>query len=157
MKKILKKTLGTAVILSTFAFSSANAMTNLKGEQSHISSYAGKGKWLVVQVWKSDCKMCNTAMPDLVKFAKKLPNSTVLGVTLDSNKHSINAFNKRHKVHFPTLKSTATEMNGYLKRIADEGLKGTPTYLIYSPDGKLKALQPGLVPAASIYNFLNQQ
>ncbi|CAA6826647.1 MAG: Unknown protein [uncultured Thiotrichaceae bacterium] len=157
MKKILKKTFGAAVILSAFAVSSAQAMTNLKGEQSHISSYAGKGKWLVVQVWKSDCKMCNTAMPDLVKFANKLPNSTVVGVTLDTNKNAINAFNKRHKVHFPTLKSSVQEMNGYLKQIADEGLTGTPTYLIYSPNGQLKAMQPGLVPAASIYNFLNQQ
>lgn len=157
MKNILKKTLGTAVILSVFAFSSAQAMTNLKGQQSHISSFAGKGKWLVVQVWKSDCKMCNVAMPDLVKFSKKLPNSTVLGVTLDSNQNSINAFNKRHKVQFPTLKASANEMNGYLKRIAGEGLTGTPTYLIYSPDGQLKAMQPGMIPAASIYNFLNQQ
>lgn len=132
-------------------------MTNLQGQKSHISSYAGKGKWLVVQVWKSDCKMCNTAMPDLVKYAKRLPNSKVLGVTLDTDKNAINAFNHRHKVTFPTLKSSVREMNGYLKKIAGESLRGTPTYLIYSPDGQLKALQPGLVPAASIYNFLNQQ
>lgn len=153
----MKKTLSTAVILSAFAFSSAHAMTNLKGQNSHVSSFAGKGKWLVVQVWKSDCKMCNIAMPDLVKFSKKLPNTTVLGVTLDSNTNVINAFNSRHKVQFPTLKSSAKEMNAYLNNIAGEGLTGTPTYLIYSPDGQLKALQPGLVPAATIYNFLNQQ
>lgn len=96
-------------------------------------------------------------MPDLVKFSKKLPNTTVLGVTLDSNTNVINAFNSRHKVQFPTLKSSAKEMNAYLNNIAGEGLTGTPTYLIYSPDGQLKALQPGLVPAATIYNFLNQQ
>lgn len=137
--------------------STASAMTNLKGQAASIESYAGKGKWLIVQAWSSKCSICNQAMPGLVKASRSFPNTQVIGVSLDGNKNTTQRFINKHHINFPTLLSNNNEFNDYLLKVADEGLKGTPTFLIFDPRGNLKAMQPGNVPPATLQNFISGQ
>ncbi len=138
-----------------FSISSTSyAMTNLKGQPASIQAFTGKGKWLIVQAWSSNCSICNKAMPGLVKASRSFPNARVSGVSLDGNKHTAQKFVNKHHINFPTLISNNNEFNDYLLKVADEGLRGTPTYLIFNPQGHLKAMQPGDIPPTTLQNFL---
>ncbi len=129
-------------------------MINLKGQATSIEAFTGKGKWLIVQAWSSNCSICDKAMPGLVKASRSFPNARVLGVSLDGNKHTTQKFVNKHHINFPTLISNNNEFNDYLLKVADEGLRGTPTYLIFDPKGNLKAMQPGDIPPTTLQNFL---
>ena len=147
----------SVLFFSFFIANTSSAMSNLStGAHSSIASYVGKGHWTIVQAWKSDCGICNTHMPTFVRNAPRFPNTKVIGVSLDGNKQVAKNFVSKHRVNFPTLLSNTTEFNQYLRRVAQEGLTGTPTYLVFNPRGKLVALQPGHVPFASIYNLMRQ-
>ncbi len=155
MKLRLSRLSTYIVLLFSMALSSASmAMTNFQNQLDSIDSYIGKGQWLIVQAWSSKCSICNKTMPALVKASHSFPNARLIGVSLDGNLASARRFANKHKVNFPTLVSNNNEFNNYLLKIADEGLKGTPTFLIFDPKGKLQALQPGSVPPATLQNFL---
>lgn len=146
-----------ALIFSFFITNTSFAMSNLStGAHTSIASYVGKDHWTIVQAWKSDCGICNTHMPTFVKNARRFPNTKVIGVSLDGNRQIAKNFVSKHGVNFPTLLSNKREFNQYLRRVAKEGLTGTPTYLVFNPQGKLIALQPGHVPFASIYNLMRR-
>ena len=40
---------------------------------------------------------------------------------------------------------------------AEEGLIGTPTFMIFDPEGKLVALQPGIISVAAIEKFVRSR
>lgn len=145
------------LLISITISASSSAMTNMKGEPSSIEAFTGNGKWLIVQAWASRCPICNKAMPDLVKSAHSFPNAKVLGVSLDGSRTSAQKFINKHKVNFPTLVSNNREFDAYLRKVAGEKLTGTPTYLIFTPNGQLVGLQPGNVPPTTLKNFLRQQ
>lgn len=137
-------------LLSTTSF----AMTNLKNQPTSIDAYKGKGKWLIVQAWSSRCSICNKAMPGLVKASHSFPNARLVGVSLDGNIRAAQGFINKHHINFPTIVSNNNEFNAYMNKVAGEGLHGTPTFLIFDPQGRLKALQPGNVPPTTLQNFL---
>jgi len=37
----------------------AGELADFDGNPKAISDYSGKGKWLVVMIWASDCHVCN--------------------------------------------------------------------------------------------------
>ncbi len=129
-------------------------MTNLKNLPTSIDAYKGHGHWLIVQAWSSKCNICNKAMPGLVKASHSFPNAKLVGVSLDGNIRAAQRFVDKHHVNFPTIVSNNNEFNSYLLKVAGEGLRGTPTFLIFDPKGNLKALQPGNVPPTTLQNFL---
>ena len=143
----------TAFLLLPLSFS-CSAMTNLKGQFDNISAYAGNGKWLIVQAWSSGCTVCDVAMPALVNASQSFSNARLIGISLDGDSDIAQKFINKHHINFPTLLSSNHEFNNYLLKIADEGLTGTPTFLIFDPQGKLVAMQPGDVPVTTLQNFL---
>ena len=96
-------------------------------------------------------------MPGLEKASRSFPNAQVIGVSLDGNTSTAQKFINKHHVSFPTLVSNNNEFSDYLVKVAGEKLRGTPTYLIFDPQGNLKAMQPGDVPTATLKNFLRKQ
>ena len=157
MKKFSTLRLASCLILFLSLPFNTFAMTNLKGQPDSIKAYTGKGKWLIVQAWASHCAICNKAMPGLVNASRSFKNARLIGVSLDGDKSSAEEFINKHRINFPTLLSNNTEFNRYLLEIADEGLRGTPTFLIFDPQGNLKAMQPGDIPVTTIQNFLSKK
>lgn len=158
MLTLFKRLTSLSILLLTITISAnVSAMTNMNGQPASIQSFAGKGKWLIVQAWSSSCPICNQTMPELVKSAHSFPNAKLIGVSLDNNNAKTQRFIKKHNINFPTLLSNNNEFDAYLKRVAKERLTGTPTFLIFSPDGKLAAMQPGSVPPQTLKNFLRNQ
>lgn len=138
---------------STFAF------TDMNGKKDSIANHIGKNnKWTILEVWESNCPACRMHMPDMVKFDGKLSNARILGVSLDGQEgiDAAETFIDEFDVKFPTLLTNFVEMNIWMQQSIGESLVGTPTFILFDPEGKLVAAQPGIVSTASLEKFILQ-
>jgi len=85
----------------------ADGLKDFSGKAGEIEDFSGKGKWLVVMMWASDCHTCNAEAHQYVDFhnAHSDRNASVLGISLDgeSKKQQAEGFIKKHSVNFPNL------------------------------------------------------
>lgn len=146
------------LLLSTLASQTASAFTDIDGKQDSISNHIGKDKWTIVEVWESNCAACRVHMPEMVEFDGKLKNARILGVSLDGQKGIDKAeeFIMEYEIKFPTIITNYVEMNIWMKRSIGESLVGTPTFILFDPEGKLVAAQPGIVSVASLEKFISE-
>ena len=136
--------------------SSALAFTNLDGKKTTIEEHLGDGKWSAVEIWASDCHACHMHMPEMVEFDGKMDNLRIVGISLDgqAGKADAESMIKQYNIPFKNILSNPIEVNAWMELIADEGLMGTPTFMIFDPEGKLVALQPGIISVAAIEKFI---
>ena len=161
MKNIIK----IAFLPFLLYFSIAHAMAedsffDFKGSPADIQSYLGKGKWTVVMFWASDCLICNKEAHQYVKFHEEHKNkdARILGISLDGIKNikSAKSFVKDNAVTFDNLIAEPEVVAGFYYDQTGDTWYGTPTFLIYAPDGKLKAAQSGAVPPKLIEDYINK-
>ena len=57
---------------------------------------------------------------------------------------------------FTNLVSNYVEMNIWMEQSIGESLRGTPTFILFDPEGKLVAAQPGIVAISSLEKFITQ-
>jgi len=58
-------------------------LKNLEGQARNVNEFIGKGKWVVVAIWHSDCPICKRDIHEMAFFhdAHKNKNAIVLGVS----------------------------------------------------------------------------
>jgi len=142
------------LLLST----SASAFTDLKGKKIEIEKQLGDKKWSIVEIWASDCHACRQHMPSMVKFDGKLKNARIVGITLDGQEGitDANTFVKEFGIKFKNIVSNPIEVNAWMQKTVGEGLIGTPTFILFNPEGKLVAAQPGPVSTNSLETFIKE-
>lgn len=154
----LAAVMGVAAGLTQAQADADTPFTDFAGQPRSIESYTGDGKWLVVMIWAHDCHVCNMEAEGYAQFHEthKDKDARVLGISLDgqAKKAEAEAFIERHDLPFPNLigEPRATMMH-YLV-LTQSSFLGTPTILLYGPDGELKAAQAGAVPVESIERFI---
>ena len=155
----LTKTLFLTILGTIFLSGSALAFTELDGKKTTVEEQIGGGKWSVVEIWASDCHACRQHMPEMVKFNGKMDNLRLLGISLDgqSGKPKTKAMIKEYGIPFKTIMSNPIEVNAWMELIAKEGLIGTPTFMIFDPDGALVGLQPGQLSTKSMEKFIRSK
>jgi peroxiredoxin len=155
-----------AVILlaSLVSAGSAWAAAELKdfnGKQSSIADYAGKGKWLVVMLWASDCMVCNQEIGNYTAFQTKHAgkDAVMLGVSIDGDEKMKDArdFMSRHKVNFPSLIGEPQQVASLYQELTGTEWRGTPTFMVYNPKGELIGAQTGAVPTEVIESFIDRE
>jgi len=139
----------------------AGPYRDFNGQGKAISDFAGDGKWRVVMIWASDCHVCNQEAHSYIDFHEqhKDKDARMLGISLDgkAKMDDARAFIKRHKVSFPNLIGEPEDVvTDYMKLTGAEWV-GTPTFLIYTPQGELVAKQEGAAPVSLIENFINSR
>ncbi len=154
--KILGTAFKTWLVTLLIIGSNAFAFTDLNGKKDSINNHIGKDKWTILEIWESTCGACRMHMPEMVKFDGKLKNARILGVTLDGQDGIDDAedFIAEYDVKFPTIVTNYVEMNIWMERSIGESLRGTPTFILFDPEGKLVAAQPGIVAVASLEKFI---
>ena len=139
----------------------AKPMQGLDGKPTSIEQYTGKGKWTVVMIWASDCLICNKEARQYEQFHQqhKDKDAVVLGVSIDgqANKKAALGFIKQHDLHFTNIIGEPQDVADFFYDSTGEQWAGTPTFLIYSPTGKLTVQQIGAVPVTLLEEFLQQQ
>ena len=64
------------------------------------------------------------------------------------------AFIERHDLPFPNLIGEPAMISLYYSALTQESLRGTPTFLIFDPEGELAAAQAGAVSPEAVDRFI---
>ncbi len=161
------KSLARLTALMTFCFAASlspvHAETNvgfqtLDGADSSFESYLGQGQWLVVMLWAHNCHICNQEAEQYAQFHEDNADkrAAVLGISIDGleQRKQAQQFVTRHDLPFPSLIAETGAVMAWYQGQTGARFLGTPTLLIYGPDGELKAAQAGAVPAEVIEKFI---
>ncbi|GJL81882.1 MAG: hypothetical protein DHS20C01_15160 [marine bacterium B5-7] len=136
-----------------------NGLRNLNdGSEQSIEQLQESGKWTIVMIWASDCAVCNREASQYSDFNMMYADdkAKVVGISLDGWADRVDAadFVDRHQVSFENLVAERAEFLPYYERLTGSRWVGTPSFLVYSPDGELKAKQVGAVPVELIEQFI---
>jgi len=141
-------------------FISETVFQDMEGNNRVLSEYLGKGKWTIVMLWISDCHVCNQEASEYDDFHEKHKedDARILGISMDGieGKQDAMAFIKRNEVEFPNLIGDPQTVAALYIGLTGGDWVGTPTFLIFSPSGILKAAQPGAVPVSLIEEYISQ-
>lgn len=160
IKKITLLSLLAILFIPFSASAEIKGFQDFSGNSKIFENQLGKGKWLVVMMWASDCHICNREVYQYVDFQTfhSGKDATVLGISLDgeSKKADAQGFIKKHNVNFPNLLAEPETVAKLFYESTGQHFSGTPTFLVYSPGGELKAAQVGAVPTELIEDFINK-
>lgn len=136
----------------------AGGLTDFKNTPKSIKDYTGKGKWLLVMFWASDCHICNKEAHQYVDFhfTHSDKDATVLGISTDGKARfkAAQNFIKKHSIDFPNLIGEFEDVAHVYQSYANSPLSGTPGFLLFNPKGKLLAASLGAVPPETIEDFM---
>ena len=162
MNKLLKTlTILLVIVIPLTGIATEQQFADFDGKPKSISDFAGKGKWLVVMLWASDCLVCNKEAHQYVDFHKlhKDKDAQVLGISLDgeAKKSDAQDFVKRHKVNFPNLISEPINIASMYQERTGSTWIGTPSFMVFNPAGELIGAQAGAVPVSIIESFIERE
>jgi len=157
-KKLTILSLLAVFLFSPLVSAEMEGFEDFKGKPQVFDNYLGKGKWLIVMIWASDCHICNREAHEYVDFhmVHSDEDATVLGISIDgaSRKKDAEKFISRHSVDFPNLIAEPGFVSSFYYELTGQYFSGTPSFLIFSPKGELKAAQVGAVPTTLIEDFI---
>lgn len=156
----MKQKLIMALFITLLPFTvSAATFNDMQGKPVSIEDLTGQGKWSVFKIWASDCHVCQSTAHHIVDFEIANPDVNVYGISLDgvSGKANAQRFVDEHDIDFLTLLSNPSEIDQYLYTTAKESFIGTPTFMVFDPQGKLRALQPGAVTEEALTAYIQSQ
>jgi len=118
-------------------------------------------QWTVVMFWASDCHVCNVEAQQFVKLHRDYnkKNIRVLGVSVDGNEKKSQAqeFIDNHNINFPNLIGEPDNIADLYKAYTNETWLGTPSIMVFSPEGKIMAHRIGMLPTDLIIKFIEGQ
>ena len=155
MKKLLI-TLVSSVLLQAspvFAFD----LDSFDGSTVKLEDKIGQDKWTLVMFWAHDCHVCKEEFPLLSDFHKRRDDVEVIGISIDgqSKKDLAQAFLDKTKPSFSTYISDISLVAVNYQVLTEEGFRGTPTFLLFKPDGTLIGNNPGKLPISALENFID--
>lgn len=128
------------------------------GAVETVEDYQRDGKWLVVMIWASDCEICKREVGAYQDFHQRRSDTDarVLGVTLDgeANRQDAIEFVDRYRIGFANLIAEPEAVAGYFEILTGSPWIGTPTFLVFAPNGELMAKQVGAVEVDIVENFI---
>lgn len=132
-------------------------LQDLTGSWRHVSEYIGKGRWVIVAVWSSDCSICERDIPHMIRLHEQSPHALVLGLSVDgpAKRDEVQAFVNRQGLSFPNLLG----LPGDATRLSGHTFVGTPTYYFFAPDGRFATQRIGSLTqtqAESVLDALNK-
>ena len=146
--------------LAASTIASPGAFKQFDGQAGSIGDYTGDGRWLMVMIWAHDCHVCNMEVEGYAQFhlERYQRDAHVLGLSMDgaANKAAAMDFIERHDVPFPNLIGELKDVAAHFQALTGSLFRGTPSILLYDPDGELRAAQAGAVPVSAIEAFIGQ-
>lgn len=158
---VIRSIIATVLLCSTtVAVEAASPLfQDLKSDAfGTVDDYRQPGKWMIVMIWAHDCEVCEREVGDYQRFHQQhgADDAQVLGITLDGEDRKQDAvdFINRHELEFANLIGEPEVVTGYYQLITGSRWVGTPSFLIFAPDGELMARQAGAVEVEIVENFI---
>ena len=133
-------------------------MPLIKADQSgdNLADYLGNGKWTLVMFWDSNCGYSTFEELSVFHNRYRNNNAEVLGVSIEG-KEKLAEFKQHLKTKKPTFPNLIGELTVVASRystLAEEPLKGTPSFLLFRPNGEMAAQQAGTVVISELEKFI---
>lgn len=136
----------------------AMEIQELDGDIVRLDQRVGGGKWLLVMLWATDCHICKEQKPEMSRFHDKHKDhdAEVLGIALDGMRavDLVKDYLDAHQPSFPNYVGEFAIVASHYFVLAEENLRGTPTYLLFNPDGELVANNPGPLRVEALEQFI---
>lgn len=149
------------VIPSFISASSWTEVQTLDGKYTTLSQQFEKDKWTLVMFWTTDCGICKREYPAMSEFHKqhKDIDAKVIGVSLDgySNIDEIKSHIDEMPIEFDNLVGDVSVIAFNYQTATEEAFRGTPTFLMFNPQGQLVAHNPGPVTIEILENFIKRK
>ncbi|MDA0822396.1 MAG: TlpA disulfide reductase family protein [Proteobacteria bacterium] len=148
------------VLLSsqTLARGSDLPVRTLSGDSVPLSSYFEPGKWTMVMLWTTYCGTCRSQYPSVSAFHDKHKSSDakVIGLSLDgySEIEKVRSYVAEKPMSFVSAVVEVAALQDAYLALTEESFTGTPTYLMFNPDGDLIAHVPGKLRMAEVERFI---
>lgn len=130
----------------------------IDGKFTTLSQHFEEGKWTLVMLWTTNCGVCIREYPIMSKFHDnhKDIDAKVIGVSLDgySQLDSITNHIDEMPMSFDNLIGELTVVAFNYEAFTEESLLGTPTYMMFNPQGQLVGHNPGPVKLETLENFI---
>jgi peroxiredoxin len=136
-------------------------VSDFEGNLHSLDEYTGKGKWTVVMIWAYSCPICNQEVQkyDMFHADHADKDAIVVGISIDGggNERQARDFIDRHELEFPNLIADAGTVAQLHHALSGRQLVGTPTFLLFAPDGALSGMQVGPLEPEIVEAFMRQQ
>ena len=160
-RQLILQSLLAVTLIIPGVFGPAHAgmeLHQLDGQVVDLDDYRGNGKWLLVMLWSTSCHICEEQKPSISEFhtRHKDTDAEVLGIAIDGMKH-IDAIRENvntHKTSFPSLVGEIVIVASHYQGMTEESFRGTPTYLLFNPNGELLGNNPGPLRIEAIEQFM---
>ncbi len=133
----------------------------LEGKFTTLSQHFEKDKWTLVMLWTTDCGICQREYPVISEFHDKHKDTKakVIGVSLDgySELDKITQHIDEMPMTFDNLIGEITVVAFNYQSATEEPLRGTPTFLMFNPDGHLVGHNPGPVKPEALEAFISRE
>lgn len=133
----------------------------LDGDIVRLEERVGGGKWLLVMLWATDCHICKQQKPEMSRFHDKHKDTDaeVLGIALDGMGavDEVKSYLEDHKPSFPNYVGEIAIVASHYLVLTEENLRGTPTYLLFNPDGELVGNNPGPLSVEALEQFISKK
>ncbi len=133
-------------------------LINADGSDAPIHPNIGDGKWTLVMLWATTCHICEIDKPLMSELHEKHKggNIEVFGISIEGQEKmpAVQKYLAERDVKFPNSVGEFLTVGSSMLNIAEESLRGTPTYLLFSPEGDIKAVQAGHLTPEVVENFV---
>ncbi|MGH1536576.1 MAG: TlpA family protein disulfide reductase [Gammaproteobacteria bacterium] len=163
MKRIQFSAIFCLLILATNVVYASDwtEVRTLEGKFTTLSQHFEKDKWTLVMFWTTNCGICQREYPVMSEFHDKHKDvdAKVLGVSLDgySNLDIITEHINEMPMSFDNLIGEISVVAFNYETATEEPLRGTPTFLMFNPNGQLVGHNPGPVKPESLEKFISNR
>ena len=137
---MLKRITLALISMLPIALAGAETLERFDPGPAALAEHTGKGQWVILKIWVSDCHVCNQEAHQYVDFHEfhQDNDAVMLGLSLDGEDRAAALdFIQRHEVTYPNLIVDYAAGAGWYTSVTGRPWVGTPTFLVYDPAGEL--------------------
>lgn len=143
------------LLLATISLPAAAIdLVSLDGKQESVQSVQINNMWTLVMLWSLDCVACEEQKPMIDSFHRDHRNSNAQVVVVatdgDSYKQQVTKFLSKSNYSFDNYLAKTNVFASQYSQETRDVFKGTPTYLLYGPDGALAGVHAGILQRAQL-------
>ncbi len=135
-------------------------LQTLDGKPFDLNSVIGKGKWVLVMFWATDCQICKIQEPLNSAFHESHADldAQVVGIAIDGpeKRDLVREYVKKHELSYPNYVADLRMVAFNYQALTGEAFRGTPTHVLFSPEGKYMAVAPGMLRIQALEEYIQK-
>ena len=159
---MIKKYFTSVVLFATLSVTLPDAygfdLKSFEGKKTKFESLIGNGKWTLIMFWAHHCSICLSEVNVLSDFhdERHQNDAQVIGISIDGEEQIGEAlkFVNKSKPTFPVYIGELELIAFNYQLMTQESFRGTPTFVLFGPDGSVMANNPGPFAIDKLEKFI---